>query len=66
MTKPINLHPQYITNTHGEKMSVVLSIEEFEEIMEDFKDLVIVAERKGEELISHQDMLKELKQDGII
>jgi hypothetical protein len=66
MTMPMNLNPQYITNNNGEKMSIVLSIQEFENILEDFEDLAIVAERKDEKVISHQDMLKELKQDGII
>jgi len=66
MTMPMNLHPQYITNDNGEKMSVVLSMQEFENILEDFEDLAIVAQRKDEKSISHQDVLKELKQDGII
>ena len=66
MTMPMNLHPQYITNNNGEKMSVVLSIQEFENILEDFEDLAIVAERKNEKSISHQNVLKELQQDGII
>ena len=66
MTMPMNLNPQYITNDNGEKMSVVLSMQEFENILEEFEDLAIVAERKDKELISHQDILKELKQDGII
>ena len=66
MTMPMNLHPQYITNDNGEKMSVVLSMQEYENILEDFEDLAIVAERKDEKVISHQDVLKELKQDGTI
>ena len=66
MTKPINLNPQYITNDNGEKMSVILSMKEFENILEDFQDLAIVAERKDEKSTSHQNVLKELKQDGII
>jgi hypothetical protein len=66
MTMPMNLHPQYITNDNGEKMSVILSMQEFENILEDFEDLAMVAERKDEKLTSHQDVLKELKQDGVI
>jgi hypothetical protein len=66
MTMPMNLNPQYITNNNGEKMSIVLSIQEFENILEDFEDLAIVAERKDEKVISHQNVSKELKQDGII
>ena len=66
MTMSMNLHPQYITNDNGEKISVVLSMEEFENILEDFEDLVVVAQRKDEMSISHQNLLKELEQDGII
>jgi len=66
MTMPMNIHPKYITNDDGEKLSVVLSIEEFEEILEDYEDLAIVAQRKDDKLTSHEDFLEELKQDGII
>ena len=66
MTMPMNIHPKYITNDEGEKLSVVLSIKEFEEILEDYEDLAIVANRKDDKLISHEDFLEELKQDGTI
>jgi len=63
MTMPMNLHPQYITNDNGEKMSVILSIQEFEDILEDIEDLAIVAERNTENILSHHDFIKELKHD---
>ena len=66
MTIPMNLHPQYITDNNGEKMSVILSMEEFENILEDIEDLAIVAERKDEKMISHKDFMDELKQDAIV
>ena len=66
MTIPMNLHPQYITDNNGEKMSVILSMEEFENILEDIEDLAIVAERKDEKIISHKDFMNELKQDAIV
>ncbi len=34
--------------------------------MEDLEDLAAVAERRDELLISHKDLVKELKQDGLI
>lgn len=43
-----------------------LTIEEFEQISEDIKDLVVVNERKDEPITSHEDLLQELKQDGIL
>jgi len=33
------VHPQYITNTAGEKLSVVLPIQEFKTIMEELEEL---------------------------
>ena len=35
MTMPIDLHPQYITDENGNKISVILPIEEFENIIQD-------------------------------
>jgi|GEM_PF-5034525 len=32
MTMPMNLHPQYITDENGNKTSVILPIEEFDNI----------------------------------
>jgi len=66
MTMPINLHPKYITDENGKKISVVLSIKEFEKIIEDYEDLIEISKRKDEKTISHKEVLKELKQDGII
>jgi PHD/YefM family antitoxin component YafN of YafNO toxin-antitoxin module len=35
----INLHPQYINDTKGNKSMVVLSIQEFELLMEELEEL---------------------------
>lgn len=35
----VNLHPQYINDTKGNKSMVVLSIQEFELLMEELEDL---------------------------
>ena len=37
MTMPMNLHPQYITDENGNKLSVVLPINEFENIIDSEK-----------------------------
>jgi len=63
-TKDLALN--YITNELGEKTAVILSIAQFEELLEDLEDLAIVAERRDEPTSSHQDLIAELKQDGII
>ena len=66
MTQPFNIHPQYITNDEGEKLSVVLSMEEFENMIEDYEDLLEVSNRKDEKTFSHDDVLNELKNDGFL
>jgi hypothetical protein len=60
------LNPQYITDENGEKISVVLPLAKFEELLEDIEDLAAVAERREEPTIPHEDLIKELKQDGIV
>lgn len=63
-TKDLALN--YITNEAGEKTAVILSIAQFEELLEDIEDLATVAERRDEPTTSHADLLAELKQDGLI
>jgi hypothetical protein len=57
---------QYVTNQVGEKTAVILPINEFEELLEDLKDLAIVAERRAETAVPHAEVLAELKRDGIV
>jgi hypothetical protein len=57
---------QYITNQDGEKTAVIVPYREFRDLLEDVEDLAAVAERRGEETISHEDLLVELKRDGLV
>lgn len=57
---------QFVTNEAGEKTAVIVPIDEFQELMEDIEDLATIAERREEPTISHQQLLAELKQDGLI
>lgn len=60
------LEVQYVTKQTGEKTGVIMPIAEFEELMEDIEDLAAVAERREEPTVSHEDLLVELKRDGLI
>ena len=60
------LSVQYITDEAGQKTAVILSMEQFEALIEDIEDLAAVAERRDEPTVSHKELLAELKQDGII
>jgi hypothetical protein len=61
-----DLTVNYITNEAGEKTAVILSITQFEELLEDLADLAIIAERRNESATSHEDLVAELKQDDLI
>jgi hypothetical protein len=60
------LHPQYITDEQGNRVSVVLPVAEYEELLEDVDALAAVAERRNEPTISHEQLIAELKRDGLI
>jgi len=64
--KKLESEVRYITNQNGEKTAVIVPIEEFEELLEDVEDLAAVAERREEPTVSHDELLAELKRDGII
>ncbi len=57
---------QYVIDTKGKKLSVILSLERYERLMEDLHDLAIVAERRDEQPISFEEMKRRLKKDGIL
>ena len=61
-----DMQVQYITNETGERSSVILSIEDFETLLEDLEDLAMIAGRRDEPTISHQELKAELKRDGLI
>ncbi len=64
MLKIKELDIQYITNESGERSGVILSIEDFENLLKDLEDLVLVAEQHNEPTIPHEELKKELKRDS--
>jgi hypothetical protein len=57
---------QYLTDEHGQRTAVVLSITDYEKLLEDLDDLATVAERREEPVIAHEQFLTELKRDGTL
>ena len=57
---------QYLTNDRGERTAVVLPLSEYQKLMEDLADLAVVAERREEPTIPHEQFVSELKRDGIV
>ena len=60
------LEIEYVTHRAGEKTAVIVPIDSFEELIEDIEDLAVAAERREEPTITHDQLLTELKQDGLI
>ena len=57
---------QYLTDEHGDRTAVVLPIGSYEKLLEDLDDLAVVAERRDESVVSHDEFLADLKRDGIL
>lgn len=66
MDKLDNYPVQYITDQSGERNAVILPIDFFHQLLEDLEDLAIAAERVNEPTLSHQQLLDELKADGLL
>lgn len=58
--------PQYITDGEGHKTAVILSLDAYNDLLEDLYDLAATAERRNDETISHADLIASLKSDGLI
>jgi len=57
---------QYVVDSDGRKMAVLLSLEQYEKLMEDLHDLAVVAERREEKAISLPELKRRLKKDGLL
>jgi len=57
---------QYIVDKKGQKKAVILPIEEYEELLEDLHDLVIIAERRDEPTVNFDELKRRLKKDGLL
>jgi hypothetical protein len=64
MSTPVK--EQYIIDAEGNKTGIILSIEQYEQMLEDLHDLAIVAERRIEQPVSLANMQEWLKEDGIL
>lgn len=60
------LKVQYITDGEGKKSAAVIPIEQFYQLLEDLDDLAVAAERRDEPVVSHQQVIDELKADGLL
>ena len=47
---------QYVIDALGQKVAVILPLDEYERLQEDLHDLSVIADRKDEKSISLEDM----------
>lgn len=57
---------QYVVNNKGHKTAVILSLNRYEQLMEDLHDLAVVAERREEQPLSLEEMKQRLQKDGLL
>jgi PHD/YefM family antitoxin component YafN of YafNO toxin-antitoxin module len=60
------IQTQYLTDESGQKIAVVIPLEEYEELLEDLHDIAVIAERRDEPTISFDELKKRLKADGLL
>lgn len=60
------LAEQFVTNSKGKKISVILSYKKYEKLLEDLHDLAVIDERRDEKPISLNEMKAKLKRDGTL
>jgi PHD/YefM family antitoxin component YafN of YafNO toxin-antitoxin module len=58
--------PQYFVDLKGKRTAVLLPVKEYETLMEDLRDLMIVAERRDEPEIPMAEVKRKLKADGLL
>ena len=57
---------KYLTDDRGERTAVVLPIDDYVKLLEDLDDLAVVAERRDEPVIAHDQFIADLKRDGTL
>jgi len=60
------LNPRYVLDKAGKKAFVVLSVDEYESLLEDLQDLSVIAERRDEPKVSLDEFERGLKADGLL
>lgn len=56
----------FVRDKKGNKKAVVLSIEQYKQLLEDLHDLAVVAERRDEGTVSYREMKKRLRKRGLL
>ena len=57
---------RFVVDEKGRKTAVLLSVQEYDKLMQDLHDLAIVAERRDERPIALKELKRRLKKDGVL
>jgi len=57
---------QFVVDAKGKKTGVILSVKQYQKLLEDLHDLAVVAERRADKLVSLEEMKRRLKNDGVL
>ena len=57
---------QFVVDDEGNKTGVLLPMEEYERLMADLHDLVVVAERRDETTVTLDEIKQRLKVDDLL
>jgi PHD/YefM family antitoxin component YafN of YafNO toxin-antitoxin module len=60
----VTAQEQFVVNAEGEKTGVLLSLKQYQRLMEDLHDLAIVAERRHEKPIAFEKLKQDLRKNG--
>jgi prevent-host-death family protein len=53
---------QYVVDEHGNRVAVILPLQEYEQLQEDLHDLAVVAERREEPTVGFSEFRKRYEQ----
>ncbi|MGA2068826.1 MAG: hypothetical protein ABSG86_27915 [Thermoguttaceae bacterium] len=57
---------QFVVDGRGKRTAVILSSRRYEQMLEDLRDLAVVAERRGEKSVDQAEMRRRLKKHGLL
>ena len=57
---------QFVVDENGNKTGVLMTLEQYEKLMEDLHDLAVIAERRDEKPISLKELRHRLEKDGLL
>jgi hypothetical protein len=55
---------QFVVNAQGKKTGVLLSLNQYQKLLEDLYDLAVIAERNNEEPIPLEEVQRRLQHEG--